>query len=358
MERRHRGVQIARAVQAVSRGLWGLLLSLLLVPSALATDCDRSVELYNQGTEAAELAQKERLFQEALALPCRQKPVLAKIHNNLADALERQGRLNEAIALYRQAIALDPALPTPHTGLGDILRRQGRADEALAHHTWAFLLAHHRSADELVEALSITRSTRAVPSVDLYFGFAEAVLTPEGERQLEALREALTDGELHAFRFRLAGHTDSIGTTAYNQGLSERRSAMVKRWLLDHGIPKDRLTSVGFGEGRPIADNDTDEGRRSNRRVEIKTVAVALPHERSAGSRGMGPLTEGTRLLAEERYQEAIPHLEQALKAFGAEGSTEGVRAALGDLTLAYLYLGDHEKVSSVRMRYSGMESY
>lgn len=321
-----------------------LILHLLIVPPAMATDCDKSVELYNQGTETTDVTQKERLFKEALALPCRQKPVLAKLHNNLADTYEQQGRLTEAIAEYRQAIALDPTLPTPHIGLGDILRKQGKIDEVEVNHERAFLLAQYRSKEELIHALSLTRAIRLVPSVNLYFGFAEAALTPEGERQLEALREALTAEELRAYRFRLAGHTDNIGSTPYNQGLSKRRAETVRRWLLDHGIPKDRLASVGFGEGQPISDNITPEGRRVNRRVEIRTVAVALPRERSAGSKGMAPLTEGERLLEEERYQEAIPHIEQALQAFEAEGSTDGMKVALGDLVLAYRFLGDHEK--------------
>jgi outer membrane protein OmpA-like peptidoglycan-associated protein len=321
-----------------------LAVCLLFVSSAWATDCDRSVELYNQGTETAELAQKERLFKEALALPCRQQPVLAKIHNNLADTYEQQGRLTEAMAEYRQAIALDPTLPTPPIGLGDILHEQGQGDAGEVNHERAFLLAHYRSKDEIIHALSLTRAIRLVPSVNLYFGFAEAVLTPEGERQLEALREALTAEELRAYRFRLAGHTDNIGSTAYNQSLSERRAARVRRWLLDHGIHKDRLSSVGFGEAKPISDNSTDEGRRVNRRVEIRTVAVALPRERSASLRGMASLTEGERLLTEERYQEAIPHLEQALTVFEREDSTDGTEVALGDLILAYRFLGDYEK--------------
>lgn len=333
-----------------------LTLCLLVVPPAFATDCDRSVELYNQGTQTDDPVQRERLFKEALALPCRQKSWLAQFHNNLADAYERQGRLQEAITEYRQAIALDPSLSTAHTGLGDVLRKQGQAEEAEVSHEQAFLLAHYRSKEELIEALSITRAIQPRPSVDLYFGFAEAVIITEGERQLEALREALTDGELSALTFRLEGHTDSIGSTAYNQGLSERRAAMVRRWLLDHGISKDRLTAVGLGEKRPIRGNSTDEGRRLNRRVEIRTVAVTLPTTRSAGSQGKQPLEEGERLMAEGHYQEAIPHLEEALKAFEADQSAESIKTALGNLSLAYRFLGDHKKASQYRERFNGVK--
>jgi OOP family OmpA-OmpF porin len=69
---------------------------------------------------------------------------------------------------------------------------------------------------------------------------------------------------------RVEGHTDSIGTDAYNQGLSERRANTVRNYLIDRGVPASRLTAVGFGESQPIASNDTDEGRALNRRVELK----------------------------------------------------------------------------------------
>lgn len=66
------------------------------------------------------------------------------------------------------------------------------------------------------------------------------------------------------------GHTDSTGKPTYNQGLSERRAAAVKKYLLDNGVTSaDKITSVGYGETRPIASNDTAEGKFQNRRVEI-----------------------------------------------------------------------------------------
>jgi OOP family OmpA-OmpF porin len=71
---------------------------------------------------------------------------------------------------------------------------------------------------------------------------------------------------------RVEGHTCSMGPDAYNQGLSERRAASVRKYLVEHGIAASRLTSVGFGESRPIATNDTREGRALNRRVELKVL--------------------------------------------------------------------------------------
>ena len=66
------------------------------------------------------------------------------------------------------------------------------------------------------------------------------------------------------------GYTDSTGSEAYNQGLSERRAAAVQKWLLDHGATgADKITTKGFGETNPVADNGTAKGRAENRRAEI-----------------------------------------------------------------------------------------
>jgi OOP family OmpA-OmpF porin len=67
----------------------------------------------------------------------------------------------------------------------------------------------------------------------------------------------------------IEGHTDWTGTDAYNQGLSERRSASVQVYLADHGVDPSRLSTAGYGESRPIASNQTREGRALNRRVEL-----------------------------------------------------------------------------------------
>ncbi len=66
------------------------------------------------------------------------------------------------------------------------------------------------------------------------------------------------------------GHTDSTGSDNYNQGLSERRARAVADYLGTHGVNASRLRVKGYGESSSIASNDTAEGRRLNRRVEVK----------------------------------------------------------------------------------------
>ena len=75
-----------------------------------------------------------------------------------------------------------------------------------------------------------------------------------------------------SFRLEIAGHTDSVGSDAQNQSISERRAASVVSWLNDKGIPRDRLMSVGYGESRPIVDNDTPANRAKNRRIEFTAL--------------------------------------------------------------------------------------
>ncbi len=71
-------------------------------------------------------------------------------------------------------------------------------------------------------------------------------------------------------RIAIVGHTDSDGEEAFNQELSERRAAAVKRHLVEtYGIDASRLDSDGFGESAPVAPNDTPEGKQQNRRVEL-----------------------------------------------------------------------------------------
>ncbi|NNC78043.1 MAG: OmpA family protein [Woeseiaceae bacterium] len=72
----------------------------------------------------------------------------------------------------------------------------------------------------------------------------------------------------------VAGHTDSTGSDAYNQSLSERRAGSVATYLQSQGISNQRMITLGMGESRPVADNTTDSGRQANRRVEITMVPV------------------------------------------------------------------------------------
>ena len=104
---------------------------------------------------------------------------------------------------------------------------------------------------------------------------SEAVLFDFGSAELRPEAEAALAGVVEVFRQQpraqaeVAGHTDSVGSAAFNQSLSQQRAAAVVDWLVAHGISRDRLHPVGYGATRPVAGNATDDDRRRNRRVEV-----------------------------------------------------------------------------------------
>jgi OOP family OmpA-OmpF porin len=102
---------------------------------------------------------------------------------------------------------------------------------------------------------------------DSYFDFNKAKLKPEGEEQLEVVVRELKANP--TIRVLIEGHTDSIGSHAYNQKLSERRAAAVRDYMVAQGIDTSRITTKGWGETKPVASNKTEEGRAQNRRVEL-----------------------------------------------------------------------------------------
>ncbi|KVW95490.1 OmpA family protein [Thiobacillus denitrificans] len=99
------------------------------------------------------------------------------------------------------------------------------------------------------------------------FDFDKAVIRPGDYAKLDQNVTTLkTWGDVDV---EVAGHTCSIGTEAYNLGLSQRRAEAVRNYLISKGVSADRLTAKGYGESRPAVSNDTREGRAQNRRVEL-----------------------------------------------------------------------------------------
>lgn len=101
------------------------------------------------------------------------------------------------------------------------------------------------------------------------FEFDSAQLTPVSSVVLDAAVEGLK--ECPNIAVRIEGHTDSVGAEAYNQTLGLQRAESVKRFLVDGGIAETRVTTRSYGESRPVASNDTEDGRILNRRVELHT---------------------------------------------------------------------------------------
>jgi OOP family OmpA-OmpF porin len=109
-------------------------------------------------------------------------------------------------------------------------------------------------------------------SADAFFDFDKAVLKPEGKAKLDDLSSKL--GGINLEVIIAVGHTDSVGTDAYNQKLSIRRAEAVKAYLQGKGIEANRIYTEGKGEKQPVEDNKSAAGRAKNRRVEIEVVGT------------------------------------------------------------------------------------
>ena len=115
-------------------------------------------------------------------------------------------------------------------------------------------------------------ATKVTYAADAFFDFDKSVLKPEGKAKLDDLVGKVKDINLEVII--AVGHTDSVGSVAYNQKLSVRRAEAVKAYLVSKGIEKNRVYTEGKGKSQPVADNKTAEGRAKNRRVEIEVVGT------------------------------------------------------------------------------------
>jgi outer membrane protein OmpA-like peptidoglycan-associated protein len=141
--------------------------------------------------------------------------------------------------------------------------------------------------ERLREQLNLVLETREtargliVNVSDVLFDTASATLKPGAREKLARLAGILaTQPDL---KIEVEGHTDSVGSEDYNQGLSERRAESVRAYLVQQKIPPTAVDAVGFGKSRPVASNDTASGRQQNRRVELVVSGESIGR-RSTGA--------------------------------------------------------------------------
>ena len=115
-------------------------------------------------------------------------------------------------------------------------------------------------------------ATKVTYAADAFFDFDKSVLKAEGKAKLDDLVGKVKGINLEVII--AVGHTDSVGSDAYNQKLSVKRSDAVKAYLVSKGIEKNRVYTEGKGEKQPVADNTSAAGRSKNRRVEIEVVGT------------------------------------------------------------------------------------
>jgi len=134
-----------------------------------------------------------------------------------------------------------------------------------------------RQAEKLAQELEGAQVSRVGEGIavtfdsGILFPFDSAELTAEARTNLRKLAASLQDEA--RTNVTVVGHTDSVGRDAYNQQLSERRGRAAVDYLVSEGVASSRLVSSGGGEAEPIASNETEEGRRENRRVEVAIYA-------------------------------------------------------------------------------------
>ncbi|HSJ29986.1 MAG TPA: OmpA family protein [Longimicrobiales bacterium] len=134
-----------------------------------------------------------------------------------------------------------------------------------------------KQREELAEDLEGARVERYGEGVlvtfdsGLLFDFDSSVVKGAARSNLTDLANSLR--EYPDTEVLIVGHTDAQGSDSYNQGLSERRAAAAKNFLVTQGVPANRIRTEGLGESEPVASNDTDAGRAQNRRVEVAIFA-------------------------------------------------------------------------------------
>ena len=136
-----------------------------------------------------------------------------------------------------------------------------------------------RSEVEVPDPASVPAAV-ALPAVssvalDIPFEKNSSALRPSAAAQLEQLAGALRSEALDPFRFLIAGHTDASGDAVYNRRLSARRADVVRRRLIDAGVPAERLDARGFGEDELL--DPAHPGAPANRRVEIRNLGAPQP---------------------------------------------------------------------------------
>jgi len=191
--------------------------------------------------------------------------VVAQMHAGLATqgkmTAAELSRANKNLVTKDQQLASQgQALQTQGAALQTEVQRRQEAEKRAA-----------QAASDLAQFASVKQETRGMVitlSGSVLFTSAKSDLLPAAQLKLNDVAKALTEQDPDS-KIVVEGHTDSQGSAASNQDLSQRRAQSVRDYLVSRGIASDRITAAGFGPSRSIADNNSAEGRANNRRVEI-----------------------------------------------------------------------------------------
>ena len=176
---------------------------------------------------------------------------------------------HEALDVREQAMAEQEIQQAAHQQLSQTQAQLSQTTQQLQR-TQAEKEEIERKAREALAGLTVKldeRGTVITLPGQVLFMTGKASLRPPSRQKLNQVAEALKGDPSHSVI--VEGHTDSTGTDAKNERLSQQRAEAVKDYLVSRGVKADRVTAKGFGKAKPIATNATPEGRAENRRVEI-----------------------------------------------------------------------------------------
>lgn len=164
---------------------------------------------------------------------------------------------------------------------------------------------------------------------NLTFESGKAIIKPTSFPYLDELVSVIQDPDALTWTLEIQGHTDNVGGADYNQKLSENRANAVKKYLVDKGVKADRITAKGFGLSKPIATNDTPEGRSKNRRVEFLISKPKLEEKptEQAKKQWISKQKEELRTVDESRLEQftKIPNYEKGTIAFRSREDFKGL---------------------------------
>jgi outer membrane protein OmpA-like peptidoglycan-associated protein len=206
---------------------------------------------------------------------------IASARGETLQADEEQARAHrDGAALTGERLALtQSALQGTQQALQDTRQTVAMTQAQLADETQRRAVAERQAATALESLRRVAavraeqRGTIITLSGEVLFATGQSMLLPIAEQRLTQVARALIDqGARHLV---VEGHTDSRGSPANNQALSVARAQSVRSFLISHGIPDAQVEAIGLGSTRPVATNDTAEGRANNRRVEIVVAPMA-----------------------------------------------------------------------------------
>jgi outer membrane protein OmpA-like peptidoglycan-associated protein len=239
-------------------------------------DAEEAVRLAEQPVPAAEapLGEHRVYLADRKVEIARAKATTRYAEDQRAQFAEERGEAR----LAARSLEADQARYDADRARADADRARGDASRARAAADDARTVEAKASADAALRAAELQRQIDVLEAEaterglvltlgDVLFATGNAELQSGARNRLDKLVNFLN--EYPERRVLIEGHTDSVGNSAYNQGLSHRRAKSVSNYLTEQGIAWQRLSASGMGMDRPIASNDTAAGRQQNRRVEI-----------------------------------------------------------------------------------------